>query len=62
MLLKNLVVLHLCDLIHNYGQASTLFVVVMIFGDGEAQRDALVLEFKEGAHDGRNKRDTLLKS
>lgn len=64
MLLKKLVVLHLCDLIHNYGQASSLFVVVvMIFGDGEAQRDALVLEFKEGAHDdGGNKRDTLLKS
>ncbi len=35
MLLKKLVVLHLCDLIHNYGQANFLFVVVfMIFGDG----------------------------
>jgi hypothetical protein len=63
MLLKKLVVLHLCDLMHNYGQASSLFVVVfMIFGDGEAQQDALVLEFKEGAHDGGNERDTLLKS
>ncbi len=39
-----------------------LFVVFMIFGDGEAQGDALVLEFKEGAHDKANKRDTLLKS
>jgi hypothetical protein len=62
MLLKKLVVLHLCDLIHKNGQANSLFVVFMIFGDGEAQQDALVLEFKEGAHDGGNKRDTLLKS
>ncbi len=62
MLLKKLVVLHLSDLIHNDGRASFLFVVFMIFGDGEAQRDALVLEFEERAHDRRNKRDTLLKS
>jgi len=62
ILLKKLVVLHLCDLIHNNGRARFLFVVFMIFGDGEAQQDALVLEFEERAHDRGNKRDTLLKS
>jgi len=62
MLLKKLVVLHLCDLIRNDGRANFLFVVFMIFGDWEAQRHALVLEFEERAHDRGNKRDTLLKS
>ncbi len=63
MLLKKLVVLHLCDLIRNDGRASFLFVVFMIFGDGEAQWHALVLEFEERAHDNRgNKSGTFLKS
>jgi hypothetical protein len=62
MLLKKLVVFDSCDLIHDDGRASFLFVVFMIFGDGEAQGDALVLEFEERAHDRENKRDTLLKS
>jgi hypothetical protein len=53
----------LCDLIRNDGRASFLFVVFMIFGDGEAQWHALVLEFEERAHDNRgNKSGTFLKS
>lgn len=53
-MLKKLVVLYLCGLIKDNSQNN--LSLLMIFGNGEAWQDALIMEFNEGACDNEVKR------
>ncbi len=54
--------LHLCGLIQDSGWTKLLVCFVMMFDNGEAQWEELVVEFNEGANDGRSKKGHLAKA